>query len=375
MTGPRTGPGTSATPRVALSRGLALGAAHGGPIANGPGAVDGLGTTLSGVLGRRPVLTAAIGAACISSSAVIVQVADSPAGTAAFLRCALALPGLAVLSALELRRSGAARTRPARSRWGAVAAGAFLGIDLVLWTHAIYDVGAGIATVLGNLQVLFVAFIAWAALKERPGPRFVIALPVVGMGVVLVAGLLGERSHGDHHPAAGILFGLGTSLAYGLFILVLRQNAGGGHGLVATPLAEATAGAAASSLVLGLVLGELDLSQPLRVWLWLLTLALASQTAGWLFITSALPRLSAAVSSLLLLLQPAATLLLAAVALGQQPSWSQVAGAVLVCGGVLYAARSPEAVTDRRAVTAGPPSSEARPTTSLRKTKWAQRKR
>ena len=49
-------------------------------------------------------------------------------------------------------------------------AGLFLAVDLVLWNHAIADVGAGVATVLGNLQVLFVTVVAWAVLRERPGP-------------------------------------------------------------------------------------------------------------------------------------------------------------------------------------------------------------
>ena len=55
-------------------------------------------------------------------------------------------------------------------------AGLFLAVDLVLWNHAIADVGAGIATVLGNLQVLFVALIAWALLRERPDRRFLAML-------------------------------------------------------------------------------------------------------------------------------------------------------------------------------------------------------
>ncbi len=69
-------------------------------------------------------------------------------------------------------------------------------------------------------------------------------------------------------------------------------------------------------------------------------LAITSQTIGWLLITSSLPRLPAALSSILLLLQPAASLVLAAIVLSQRPSALQLVGAVLVCGGVLLAARS-----------------------------------
>ena len=45
-------------------------------------------------------------------------------------------------------------------------------------------------------------------------------------------------------------------------------------------------------------------------------------------------------SSLLLLVQPAGALVLAAVVLGQRPTLIQLAGAVLVCSGALLVARA-----------------------------------
>jgi drug/metabolite transporter (DMT)-like permease len=206
----------------------------------------------------------------------------------------------------------------------------------VLWNHAITAVGAGVATVLGNLQVLFVAVAAWVAFHERPSGRFLAALPVVGIGVVLVAGIVGGSSYG-RHPVAGILYGVGTSIAYAVFLLVLRKvSSSAPH--VAGPLVDATAGAAVSSLAIGLVVGSLQFTPPLAALGWLLALALISQTLGWLLITSSLPRLPAAVSSLMLLLQPAAALLLAAIVLSQHPTTWQLIGAALVCAGVLLAA-------------------------------------
>ena len=77
---------------------------------------------------------------------------------------------------------------------------------------------------------------------------------------------------------------------------------------------------------------------------------MSSQTLGWLLITSSLPRLPAAISSLTLLLQPAAAMLLAAIVLGERPSLIQIAGAVVVCTGVLavsLTASSPRPATAR----------------------------
>jgi drug/metabolite transporter (DMT)-like permease len=279
---------------------------------------------------RNPLLLAGLGAASISASGVLIKLADTGPATAAFYRCLLALPLLLALAVLEQRKRG---PRPAAARRGAFVAGLCLAADLVLWNHAIADVGAGVATVLGNLQVLFVAFAAWALFGERPTRRFLIFLPVVIVGVVLVSGMVGGDGGGTH-PLAGIGYGVGTSVAYAVFLLILRRSsASTPH--AAGPLSEVTAGAALGALVLGLVFGGLQLRIGWPSFGWLLLLALLSQTLGWLIITSTLPRLPAAIASLILLLQPAAAMLLAYLVLGEQPTLIQIAGAVVVCTGVL----------------------------------------
>ena len=279
---------------------------------------------------RRPVLTAVLGAACISSSAILVTLAHANAVTTAFFRSALALPILVLLAALEQRRLG---PRPLASRRNALVAGLFLAVDLVLWNHAITDVGAGVATVLGNLQVLFVGIFAWLVLRERPGRRYLLMLPVVLAGVVLVSGLLGGHAAGLH-PLAGVGFGIGTSAAYACFLLTLRNTAARTPH-VAGQLADATVGAVIGAVVLGLPLGGIQFAMSWQSFGWLLALALLSGTLGWLLITSSLPRLPAAMSSLLLLLQPAGALVLADVVLHERPTPVQVIGALLVCLGVL----------------------------------------
>jgi drug/metabolite transporter (DMT)-like permease len=293
------------------------------------------GDGASAAAARRPVLAAVLGAACISSSAIMVTLSGADAVTAAFFRCALALPVLVPLAVFEQRRLG---RRPLRGRITAVVAGLFLAIDLVLWNHAIADVGAGIATVLGNLQVVFVAGFAWLMLRERPDRRLLAMLPVVLAGVVLVSGMVGRGNPGGLQPAAGIGFGLATSAAYACYLLILRTSAGQSPH-IAGQLADATAGASVGSFALGLALGGLQFDLPWSALRWLVVLALVSQTAGWLLITASLNRLPAAMSSVLLLLQPAAALLLADLVLGERPTLIQVVGAALVCLGVLVSTK------------------------------------
>ncbi len=279
---------------------------------------------------RWPAAQIAVGALCLSASAVLFTLANLEPATAAFYRCALPLPALAVLAFAERRREG---PRPLASHGYAVLAGFFLAINLVFWIRAIADVGAGAATVLGNLQVLFVVLIAWAVLRERPDRLLLVVLPLVIVGVVLVSGVVGSGSTAVH-PVAGVLFGLATSATYACFLLIMRQTAGQGRH-AAGQLFEASAGAALSALLLGLTSGGLELTVPWRSLIWLLVLTLTSGIVGWLLIAKSLPQLPATVSALILLLEPAGAVILAAVALGQRPSLLQLAGSVLVCGGVL----------------------------------------
>jgi drug/metabolite transporter (DMT)-like permease len=281
-----------------------------------------------------PVVQAALGASVISASAILITLANADPVTATFYRCVLPLPVLGALAAAEQRRHG---RRPLASRGYAFLAGLFLTADLVLWMHSIADVGAGIATVLGNLQVLFVVALSWLVLGERPGRRYLAVLPVILLGVVLASGMVGRAATGPH-PVAGVVYGLGTSAAYSCFLLILRQSAGDAlH--VAGQLFDATVGAATGSLAFGLAFGGLQLAIPWHSLRWLLVLAVSSGIVGWLLITSSLPHMPAGMSSLLLLLQPALAMVLAAVVLGQRAGMVQIIGAVLVCGGVLIVAR------------------------------------
>jgi drug/metabolite transporter (DMT)-like permease len=327
-----------------------------GPAA-GTGPVPPGGHSPGQLTGRSPALLAVLGAATISASAILIKLADTGVATAAVYRCLLALPLLLVLAAVEQRRRGR-RDRSARA--GAVVAGLCLSVDLVLWNHAIAEVGAGVATLLGNLSVVFVTVIAWVVFRERPRLRFLLALPIVMVGVVLVAGVVDSPGSGNGHAVAGIWYGLGTSVAYAAFLLILRHSSGRAPH-VAGPLSDAVLGAAAGSLLLGLAFGGLQFRVPWPSFGWLLILAISSQVIGWLLITSSLPRLPAAVSSLLLLLQPAASLLLAAVVLAERPSLLQLAGAVLVCGGVLLASRSRPAGPPVQPKLAGPTAPAPRP--------------
>jgi drug/metabolite transporter (DMT)-like permease len=285
-------------------------------------------------LAARPVAVAVAGACAIAFSAVFVRLSGAAPATAAVFRCLYALPFLVLLTAVERRRLG---PLPARARRLALFAGICFAADLVLWHLAIEAVGAGLATVLGNLQVLVVALAAWALLGERPARTLAVAIPVVLVGVLLLSGVVGQGAYGED-PVLGVVFGALTSLAYSGFILLLRQGADDPR-RVAGPLLYATAVAAVGSALAGVALGRLDLVPRWPGHGWLALLALSSQVIGWLLISVSLPRLPAAVTSLVLLVQPVGAVGLGVVLLGERPSAVQLIGVVVVLGGVLIGTR------------------------------------
>jgi drug/metabolite transporter (DMT)-like permease len=64
-----------------------------------------------------------------------------------------------------------------RSVVAAVACGTFFAGDMLLWTQAIPEVGAGLSTVLVNAQIARVPLLAWLIDRKPVSPRFIMSLP------------------------------------------------------------------------------------------------------------------------------------------------------------------------------------------------------
>jgi drug/metabolite transporter (DMT)-like permease len=291
---------------------------------------------------KGPVAVGLAGAVCISSSAIFMRLADWPAGPTALFRCVFALPFLGVLALAEHRRGA---RMPARARWLARLSGVFFAGALIFWSPAISAIGAGLSTVLTNLQVLVIPPLAWLLFRERPRRSLLLALPVMVGGVILIAGVAGSHSYGAH-PMLGAAYGLLVSVMYSVFILLMQRatsapTPGGSRVPVAMPLYEATLGAAVSSLAFTAVVGQYHVGHWTALG-WLLLLALTSQVVGWMLITVSMPRLPAGIVGAVLLVQPAGAVALGAVVLGERPSLAQLLGVGLVLAGVLAAVRGSE---------------------------------
>ena len=283
-------------------------------------------------IAARPRLAALLGATCIAFSGILYRWAEVSPSTGTVFRALFGLPLLGLVAWLEHRRYGGL---PARTVRLALLAGTFFAGDLLFWHHAIEAVGAGLATVLGNLQVLVVGVVAWAAFGERPSRATFVALPVVLVGVALISGAVGGAAYGAN-PGLGVVLGVATALCYASYLLLIRR---GGRDLrrPAGPVAIATVSTAAVAVVVGWIGGDLDLTPAPASLAWLALLGLTSQSLGYLLISLSLTRLPAVLTSIILLAQPVMTVALSIALLGEAPSVVQLVGVVFVVGGIAAA--------------------------------------
>ncbi|HIG38724.1 MAG TPA: DMT family transporter [Candidatus Poseidoniales archaeon] len=285
---------------------------------------------------RRTMLIALVGAVAISFSPVFYIYSDTNPSTGAFFRMLYALPALALLAYL-VRKSD---TRSSRTRWTAFGAGLILAPDMLSYHSSMIFIGIGIATLIGNSQVIIVTLASWKLFGEKPNQAILISLPVVIIGLALISGIADTDPYGED-PVKGVVFGTIAAFFYSSFLILFRYS---NRELAPSSSVQldATAGAALGLLVLGLLPLSSMAIEPLELqptWPghgWLIVLAILCQVAGWLAIAHALPRLPAAHTSFAILLQPVLTLIWGYVILHQEGhSQNQVIGIFLVLAAII----------------------------------------
>jgi drug/metabolite transporter (DMT)-like permease len=274
------------------------------------------------------LISALVGAVIISFSAIFFALSEVSPVTGAFYRSIYALPVLFIL--WWVRRDE--DRRPASRRWLAFGSGLVLGLDMVAWHTSIEFIGVGLATLIANAQVIFVAMAAWLLQGEKPARSTMVAIPVVLFGVAMVSGVGQADAYGEN-PLAGSALALLAAMLYATFILGLRKS-NDQKAPAAGPLMEATAGAIVTSLVVSAIGSGIDFGFTWTSHRWLLALALGSHVTGWLLIGYAMPRLPAVETATIILLQPALTIVWGAMIFDERPSPVQILGMLIVMTGV-----------------------------------------
>ncbi|MFZ3556231.1 DMT family transporter [Streptomyces sp. BH055] len=282
----------------------------------------------------RALIGMGAGGLSLSLAPVLIDLSGTSPGTASYLRCALALPLLALLCAPERRREGAPGARHLAL---AALAGALFAGDMLLWTAAIGEVGAGLSTVLVNVQVVLVPLLAWLVDGERVTRRFLLWLPPLVVGVALTGGVFSDAVGAE--PLLGTVHALLAALCYSGFLFLLRR--GGLFGQVRQTYLVVTASAAVVSLGAGALWSGVEFAPGWAAVGWLAGASLTSGVIGWLLVAVHSPHLASHVGAVLLLLTPVGALVCGAVVLGERPAPLQLAGCVLLLAAGYFAVRTP----------------------------------
>jgi len=235
----------------------------------------------------------------ISFSAVFVKAAQVGPTTAGFYR--VLFGGVILLLILRLRREKL--FRGFRHLLMILVCSLLFTLDLTFWHRSIGYVGPGLATLLANFQVFFLALFGATVLKEKLTSRVMISIPLAMLGLYLIVGLNWPRL--DDHYRTGVLLGLATAVCYAAYILSLKKSQSG------SAASGSLATIALISLFTAAIMGAEAWVQKegLRIpdmqsWIALVGYGIVGQVLGWVFISSGLARIEASRVGLILLLQP-----------------------------------------------------------------------
>lgn len=273
---------------------------------------------------------------------LVVAWVDVEPLTLAALRCLLSLPVLLPLVLWELRRVDRSLALPRRTMIGAAVAGAALGADYSLWNFSISLIGPGLATVLLNIQLVILPFIAWLLEGTRPMRQLALIVPLMLAGVGLAAGafdaLLPGSSGGADIQLRGVLLALLAGCGYATYLAVMRRTSPSTpRPAPFTVLAIACLSAGTAALGASLVTGRFELPGTAPDWGGVLVLAVIGQVLAFICLNIGMVSVHETAASTILLLPGVFAVVLGAALLQDIPTAWQLAGCVLIILGAWWA--------------------------------------
>ncbi|MET0328853.1 MAG: DMT family transporter [Luteimonas sp.] len=269
--------------------------------------------------GRTALIWMLSGAALIGTNGLMVRLAGTPPTISAFYRMLFA--GVLLMLLVHLRRDW--RPLPRRVWWLALLPAAAFAADLWLWHRSILLIGPGLATLLANAQVFFMALAGVLLFGERIGLRFVAGIALAFFGLWLLLGADWATLPAEYRW--GVWLGLGTGVCYAVYNIGLRHVQRVGRAQALTTAAPVAQVLAMVSLLCAVLLGLAGVAEgvsfAIPTWqslAWLLLLAGLGHCLSWILISRAMQHLSVALIGLLLLVQPVCAFLLDIVVLDRQ---------------------------------------------------------
>lgn len=186
-----------------------------------------------------------------------------------------------------------------------VLAGVFLGLDLSLWHESIYAVGPGISTLLNSLQIFFLAVIGLVFFKERLSTGQMLSLLLAIFGVSLIAS---PEFNNNIHAKWGFFTGILSGMMLAISMACIRQV----HEIEKTHIIPLmfvlSIFGAISILPLAIMNGDGFLPKNSQEWMLIVIYGVVMQCFAWGLIAFSIPKLTMAITGLILLTEPVATI-------------------------------------------------------------------
>ncbi len=277
----------------------------------------------------------AFGALCISFAPIFVKMIDTATLGPTAIAFWRTLFGSIILFSFAAFRKQSLKLPKTVFLFSLLAGLIFCG-DLFVWHKSILFAGAGIATILGNTQVFWMALIGVVLFSEKLSPTYLIAVCMAFIGVILLVGV-GSIDGFSVQYIKGITFGLMTGVFYAGYITSIKKA---GHTKEKISFLTLMAWTSFfSAFFLGLVMMlEPDpyIPQDNYTWIVLFGLAFVAQALGWYVISSVLPKIKASQSGMVLLLQPTMAMVWGVLFFSESLTALQIIGAGLTLVAIYF---------------------------------------
>ena len=253
---------------------------------------------------RTATIGLVIGCIIFGLGSLIVAHVDVGGWAMSFWRLAISGIVFAVLAKI----AGQRLPRSRRAIFYGVLSGAFLGLDLALWHESIYAVGPGISTLLNSLQIFFLAAIGFLYFNERQSILQLISLCLAMLGVAMI----GSPEFAQNSAATwGFITGIVSGGMLAASMTFIRKT----HDTEPTPILIlmqlVSIGGVLAMIVPMLILDKGNIMpSTLSEVGWILVYGAVMQCLAWGLIAYSIPKLSLALTGLLLLSEPVAALLI-----------------------------------------------------------------
>ncbi|UJF24934.1 DMT family transporter [Suttonella sp. R2A3] len=275
---------------------------------------------------RRERATAITGLmiGCVIFGLGSLIVAFVPIGAYAIAFWRMLIGGVVFGALFMLRRDHLPKNR--RAIVFAGLSGIFLAVDLSLWHESIYAVGPGISTLLNSLQIFFLAALGWILFQERLSLQqtFSLFLAIIGVGLIASP----EFAHNSAATWGFISGGLSAAMLAASMTAIRLTHASEPTPLVPLMVVLNFSGAFAI-LPIALLSDAAFFPTNWHDIALVATYGLVMQSLAWTMIAWAIPRLSLALTGLILLSEPVAALIIDYLLLDKSINGLQWTGASL----------------------------------------------